>query len=113
MMNLNVADQLAALGHPARLKIMSHLACDDGSCCSDVVSCVGLAQSTVSQHLKILVEAGLVHFVRQGKKSRYTINTDAVEQLQSHFSEFAGSCCAQSTHGRRPHKHDTTSDLTA
>ncbi len=94
MSNLIVADQLAALGHPVRLKIMSHLACEEGRCCRDVVECINLAQSTVSQHLKILVEAGLVDYVREGKRSRYTVNTRAIEELSESFRNFASTCCA-------------------
>ena len=52
--------QLAALGHPARIDILRHLACEDGRCCKEVVGVLDLAQSTVSQHLKVLVDAGLV-----------------------------------------------------
>ena len=90
-----LANQLAALAHPARLRIMSHLACDDGKCCGDVVSCLELAQSTVSQHLRILVEAGLVRFVRDGQRSRYSVNAEAVSSLGRRFSQFAGVCCAE------------------
>ena len=93
MTSHSIAAQLAALGHPARLKIMSHLACDNGRCCGDVVSCVDLAQSTVSQHLKILVDAGLVHYVRKGKQSQYTIDAKAVDALKQEFTAFAGACC--------------------
>ena len=55
-----IAARLSALAHPARLAILRHLSARHCSCCKDVVQSVELAQSTVSQHLKVLVEAGLV-----------------------------------------------------
>ena len=55
-----LAADLFALAHPVRLAIVRHLAEADACCNKDVVNRVGLAQSTVSQHLKILVDAGLV-----------------------------------------------------
>jgi ArsR family transcriptional regulator len=89
-----LALRFAALSHPARLQIMAHLAKGEGCCCGDVVSCLDLAQSTVSQHLRILVEAGLVHYVAEGQRSHYSINFEAVRGLRDRFSLFAGECCA-------------------
>jgi DNA-binding transcriptional ArsR family regulator len=88
-----LAQRFAALAHPARLRIMAHLAKGEGHCCGDVVSCLDLAQSTVSQHLRILVEAGLVHYVSEGQRSRYSINADAIRGLRDRFDLFAGACC--------------------
>src|SRR5688572_13329771 len=57
-------DELAmlskALGHPARVQILRILARKDGCICGDIVDELTLAQSTVSQHLKVLKEAGLI-----------------------------------------------------
>jgi ArsR family transcriptional regulator, arsenate/arsenite/antimonite-responsive transcriptional repressor len=90
--------QLAALGHPARIDIMRHLACEDGRCCKDVVGVLDLAQSTVSQHLKVLVEAGLVQLFIEGKRSRYCLNRAALTALKldidSLFSKCAGQTCS-------------------
>lgn len=88
-----LARRFAALAHPARLRIMAHLAKDNGCCCGDVVSSLDLAQSTVSQHLRILVEAGLLHYVAEGQRSRYSINDDAIRGLRDRFDLFAGECC--------------------
>ncbi len=90
--------QLAALGHPARIDIMRHLACEDGRCCKEVVGVLDLAQSTVSQHLKVLVEAGLVELFIEGKRSRYCLNRIALTALKhdidSLFSKCSGQTCA-------------------
>ena len=90
--------QLAALGHPARIDILRHLACDDGRCCKDVVGALDLAQSTVSQHLKVLVEAGLIDLFIEGKRSRYCLNRAALKTLKIDidmlFSKCVGQTCA-------------------
>lgn len=64
---------LRALGHPARLSILRFLAGRSTQCCSDVTGCLPLAQSTVSQHLKVLLEAGLIERHPQGTRNRYAI----------------------------------------
>lgn len=91
-----LAADLFALAHPVRLAIVRHLASSSACCNKDVVSRVGLAQSTVSQHLKILVEAGLVIFTPDRQRSRYTLNharlgevTAALESLEN----FTSGCC--------------------
>ncbi|MEK1850707.1 MAG: metalloregulator ArsR/SmtB family transcription factor [Phyllobacterium sp.] len=86
---------LAALAHPARLRIVRQLACLDASCCKDIVAQLDLAQSTVSQHLKILVDAGLVCYRPSGQSSHYSINPDAFANVASFVSDMARLCCPQ------------------
>jgi len=88
-----LAAKLAALSHPARLQILRHLAGADACCCKDVVECLDLAQSTVSQHLKILVEAGLVDFAPERQRSRYTVNRERLVALARVLEAFFGNCC--------------------
>ncbi|TAN12772.1 MAG: ArsR family transcriptional regulator [Rhizobiaceae bacterium] len=88
-----LAAKLAALSHPARLRILRYLAAADACCCKDVVDCLDLAQSTVSQHLKILVEAGLVDFTPERQRSRYTVNRDRLSALSHSLQVFFSSCC--------------------
>jgi ArsR family transcriptional regulator len=76
------AERLKALGHPVRLAIVRELARRNCCCCGDVCSQVPLAQSTVSQHLKVLKEAGLVSFRRDGVRSRYVLNPAAFAALR-------------------------------
>lgn len=83
----------AALGHPARIEILRHLARHDCCCCGEVVQKLDLAQSTVSQHLKVLVEAGLVTFEPDRRKSRYRIDRTALSELSQSFATLAKSCC--------------------
>lgn len=89
-----LARRFSAMAHPARLAILRHLAERDACCCKDVVGRVGLAQSTVSQHLKILQEAGLVDFRQERPRSRYTINKKALDETRAQMNSFLGTCCA-------------------
>jgi DNA-binding transcriptional ArsR family regulator len=87
------ARTLAALAHPARLRIIRQLACIDASCCKDIVKGLDLAQSTVSQHLKILVNAGLVRYKQSGQSSRYSINPAAFASVAALVGDMASLCC--------------------
>lgn len=90
-----LAGRLAALSHPARLRILTHLSRQNCcSCCKDVVSQLDLAQSTVSQHLKVLVDAGLVRLTPQGTRSFYEIDRAALGALSTSVSDLLASCCA-------------------
>ena len=89
-----LAAVLAALAHPARLEILRHLALHDACCCREVVERIDLAQSTVSQHLKVLVSAGLVLYEPQNRRSRYTVNRPALGRLSRQVGALLGDCCA-------------------
>lgn len=88
----SIAAGFAALGHPARLTILRHLASHDACCCGDVVARVELAQSTVSQHLKVLVAAGLVRFEPENRRSRYSIDRDALARLGGAIGDLTRTC---------------------
>ena len=79
--NLSLAPALAALSHPVRIRILHHLCRNEICCCKDVVEQFDLAQSTVSQHLKVLVDAGLVRFRSQRPRSCYCVDRDALDAL--------------------------------
>jgi ArsR family transcriptional regulator, arsenate/arsenite/antimonite-responsive transcriptional repressor len=89
----HLADMFAALAHPARIRILRHLACHAVCNCKQVVGEVKLAQSTVSQHLKVLVEAGLVRYEPRQQQSSYSLAPAAVEVLSSSVARLAGDCC--------------------
>ncbi|MGX1497584.1 ArsR/SmtB family transcription factor [Roseibium aggregatum] len=63
-----------ALGHPARLAIIKQLASRKGACCGEIVSHLPLAQSTVSQHLQVLKDAGLLFCDTRGRNCHYALN---------------------------------------
>jgi ArsR family transcriptional regulator len=72
-----------ALGHPARVKILRHLAGIKGCICGDLVLEIGLAQATVSQHLKVLKSAGLVRGIISGPSTCYCLERPALERLKA------------------------------
>ena len=77
------ADRLRALGHPVRLAIVRRLAEGDCCCCSDFCDCLPLAQSTISQHLKVLKDAGLLRFSRDGVRSSYVLDREALAAVRA------------------------------
>ncbi|MFZ2101932.1 MAG: metalloregulator ArsR/SmtB family transcription factor [Oricola sp.] len=89
-----IADRLAALSHPARLAILAHLSRHDGCVCRDVVENLPLAQSTVSQHLKVLVEAGLIIHERAMPRSVYRLNREALRGVSRELNTIIDECCA-------------------
>ncbi|MDA3960878.1 MAG: metalloregulator ArsR/SmtB family transcription factor [Planctomycetota bacterium] len=71
-------EQLAAwakaFGHPSRVQIVEILLAQEGCMCGDIADQVGSAQSTVSQHLKILKEAGVIQGTIDGPRVCYCVN---------------------------------------
>ncbi len=81
------AEQMAALAwaiaHPARVRIVRLLISRNTCVCGEIVDEMPLAQSTVSQHLKILKESGLVQGEVDGPKVCYCINPEKLAALKS------------------------------
>ncbi len=79
-------DELAklakAIGHPARVRIIRMLSRKEARVCSQIVDELPLAQSTVSEHLRILKEAGLVRSSQDGRLG-YCINFDTLRKLKA------------------------------
>jgi ArsR family transcriptional regulator len=90
-----IAHKLSALSHPARIEILQYLAGVEAGCCKEVVERLDLAQSTVSQHLKVLVEAGLVRFTADRPRSRYEVDREALDSLARAVSGLLISCCGR------------------
>ncbi len=80
-------DELAklskAIGHPARVRILRLLSRKEAKVCSQIVDELPLAQSTVSEHLRILKEAGLVRSSQDGPRVGYCINFDGLRRLKA------------------------------
>ena len=74
-----------ALAHPARIAIIKVLAQRNECLCGEIVYVLPLAQSTVSQHLKELKNAGLINGFVDGPKSCYCINWKAFEKFNIEF----------------------------
>jgi len=72
-----------AMGHPARVRIVRMLSRKEARVCSQIVDELPLAQSTVSEHLRILKEAGLVRSSQDGPRVGYCINFDTLRKLKA------------------------------
>jgi ArsR family transcriptional regulator, arsenate/arsenite/antimonite-responsive transcriptional repressor len=81
--DVELATLAKALGHPARVQIMRLLVRRDACICGDIVDELPLAQSTVSQHLKVLKEAGLVKGEIDGPRVCYCVEPRALRRLKS------------------------------
>lgn len=71
-----------ALGHPARIAILQQLLKTDSCICGDLVDEIGLAQPTISQHLKALKQAGLIQGSFEGTRVCYCINPENWKVMQ-------------------------------
>ncbi len=80
--NERLAQLAKALGHPARVAIVKLLIAKKACVCGEIVGELPLAQSTVSQHLKVLKEAGLVRGEIDGPRVCYCVEPAAIAQLK-------------------------------
>jgi ArsR family transcriptional regulator, arsenate/arsenite/antimonite-responsive transcriptional repressor len=87
VLDAHSAEQLArrfkALGDPTRVRLLSLIAAADGgeACICELTAPVALAQPTVSHHMKLLVDAGLVTREQRGKWAYYAVEAEALESL--------------------------------
>ena len=87
---------LKALGNPVRFQIIQFLAQRQVCITNDIVRTTPLAQSTVSQHLKVLREAGLIKGDIEGPATCYCLDTDGFIWLKQNFQEWVPDvqvCC--------------------
>lgn len=75
-----LAELFKALSHPVRIKLLGRLSMSRRYC-GDLVSQSGLAQSTVSHHLRILKEAGLISVEEEGTRTCYSINRERLHLI--------------------------------
>ena len=85
-----VAALAKALGHPARIGIVSMLHERQSCIGCDIVEEVGLAQSTTSEHLRILKAAGIITGEIERPRVCYSLNPDALEPLRRMLNRLAG-----------------------
>jgi ArsR family transcriptional regulator len=90
--DIESADLAKALAHPARLRILRLLLATPGCIGGDIVEAVGLAQSTVSEHLRILRAAGIITGEISGARTCYALDPAALGPL----AEFIGTLTAPS-----------------
>lgn len=78
---------LAALADPTRLAIVRQLAAETETCACDFTSCCDVGQPTVSHHLRVLREAGVVTSERRGQWIFYRLSSDAAVRLRAMAGE--------------------------
>ncbi len=83
-----LAMMMKALAHPARIAILQHLIKARVCICGDLVEELGLAQATVSQHLKELKNVGLIKGTIEGTSVCYCIDGKAWNQYKAVFESF-------------------------
>jgi len=81
-----MAELAKALAHPARIKILRVLLERNECICGEICRCLPLAQSTISQHLKILKDAGLIKGEVDGPRVCYCISEEKIERLKTLIS---------------------------
>ncbi len=91
--NKKLAKMLKALGNPVRFQIIQTLAEKQVCITREIVDTTPLAQSTVSQHLKVLREAGLIHGEIEGPATCYCLDTDNIRWLKDQIENWLPGCC--------------------
>lgn len=81
-----LASLFKVLGHPARIAILQHIINQKACICNDLVEELGLAQATISQHLKELKSIGIIKGSIEGKSVCYCIEEKVWKQIQDHFN---------------------------
>lgn len=96
-----LAQMLKALGNPIRFQIIKTLAERQMCITNEIVATTPLAQSTVSQHLKVLREAGLIQGEIEGPATCYCLNSEGVQWLKEQIEHWLPNCC-----GPQPFKRE-------
>lgn len=99
----DLARRLKALSDPTRLQLLELVASRPGgrACICELTEPLGVTQPTVSHHMKLLAEAGLVSREQQGKWAYYTLRSEALAELADSLARLAGSSSRVVT-GRAP-----------
>lgn len=83
-----LASLLKVLGHPARIAILQYIINQKACICNDLVEELGLAQATISQHLKELKQIGIIKGSVEGKSVCYCIEENVWKQIQNELNIF-------------------------
>lgn len=86
--DVGLAELAKAIAHPARIAILKILASKNTCMCGEIVDELPLSQSTVSQHLKALKDAGLIQGEIEGPKVCYCLDLDGLGKLSKFLNRF-------------------------
>ena len=96
-----VARTAHALAHPARIAIVRYLAAQEGCVAGEIFEQLDLAQSTVSQHLRVLKEAGLIHATIHGNRTYYCIVPSALVRFEHVIEGLVGGYSSKELQANR------------
>jgi len=88
-----------ALGHPARVRILRLLLSRETCFCGELVDELPLAQATVSQHLKVLTDAGLITVKNQGARTCYCVRRARIAELHGLLGGLLEDAVGSDGHG--------------
>lgn len=92
-----IAAAAKAFSHPARVAIIQHLLKTDACINSHLVQELGLAQATISQHLRVLKDIGIIQGTIEGTGISYCINSvrwaEITKQFNEIFNQYSKGCC--------------------
>lgn len=90
-----MAKVFRALSDPKRVKIIDLLSCGE-MCGCVLLKCFEITQPTLAHDMKVLTEAGIVVSRREGKRTLYSLNRDALEKMSRRMKDLLQEDCAQS-----------------
>jgi ArsR family transcriptional regulator len=90
-LNLKQIEKISkALGDASRLKILHHISNKGGSGqCSEIQHVLDLAQPSISHHIKILVESGLIEPEKEGRNHKYTLNGEVLNEYRNYLGKLS------------------------
>nr|WP_299333853.1 metalloregulator ArsR/SmtB family transcription factor [uncultured Psychroserpens sp.] len=92
-----IASFAKVFAHPARVAILKYISEQEGCICNDLVDEIGLSQATISQHLAVIGDTGLLKGTFEGKKKYYCLNIERFQEVQlllnSFFNKTTSNCC--------------------
>jgi len=92
-----MAEIAKVIAHPARISILQYISKQESCICNDIVEEIGLSQPTISQHLKVINEAGLLKGTFEGKSICYCLNVKRFTEFQNMLNQFfnttTSNCC--------------------
>lgn len=94
---IEIAALAKVLSHPARVAILQYISKQESCICGDIVDEIGLSQPTISQHLQVIRQAGLLKGTFEGKSICYCLDIERFRELQQVFNQFfnttTANCC--------------------
>ncbi|GEP96934.1 ArsR/SmtB family transcription factor [Chitinophaga cymbidii] len=78
-----------ALADKHRMAILMNIACNNCVCCGEIKDLTSLSQPTVSHHIKILVDSGVLISTKEGRNIQLTINKEMMKQLSMFFLQLS------------------------